>query len=455
MSLAVLLSPKVRRQFRDANERREAAARAPADWAQRQLAGVRRSWADAVADIPYYSSLVASGAAPAEIHTWDDLQRVPPLTREILQRRPADFVRRSGSPSFRTMTAGSTGTPLTMGTSPAERKLMRIVKLAEWQALGYQPESRLFLIWGHAHLLGTGWRGRVNHVKRLMVDAFLGYRRVDAHRLTPALCERYADALLRFRPAGVIGYSAALDLFARYASAFRGRLRALDVRFVLATAEAPPRPDTVARLEDLFDCPVVQEYGGAEFGQVAFKSGPAPFRVYADLNYVECEPPETDAPGGHPVLLTSLYQRYMPLIRYRTGDTLVGPDRQAHGHVVQFSEVGGRVNDVLFLGRADAIHSVSVFHCIRQEASVFNVQMVLRDDGIEICLVSAAPDRSALEARIRGRLAQVHPALEQVRFSYVDDLQTSIAGKRRWFVDHRTSPLRELLGPGAVTGLRS
>ncbi|MGE3489583.1 MAG: hypothetical protein AB7N29_06195 [Vicinamibacterales bacterium] len=440
MSLAVLLSPKVRQQFRDARERRGAAATAPTDWAARHLDGVRRSWADAVSDIPYYSWLVASGAAPSEIRTWDDLRSIPPLTRQIIQRQPADFVRRSGPPASMITTAGSTGTPLRMGSNRAERELMRIVKLAEWQALGYQPGSRLFLIWGHAHLLGTGWAGRLNQVKRRMADAWLGYRRVDAYLLTPELCRAHAEALVGFRPVGVIGYSSALDLFARYTSAFRPRFRALGVRFVLATAEAPPRADTLERIEDLFDCPVVQEYGGAEFGQVAFKNGRSPFRVYSDLNYVECAQPEADAPGAHPALLTSLYPRYLPLVRYRVGDTLVGPERQGHGHVVQFNEVGGRVNDVILLGGGAAIHSVAIFHCIHQEESVYNIQMVLRDEGVEIRLVSSADDRGAMEARIRGRLAQVHSSLADARFTYVEDLLTSRAGKRRWFVDQRTSP---------------
>ena len=64
--------------------------------------------------------------------------------------------------------------------------------------------------------------------------------------------------------------------------------------------------------------------------------------------------------------------------------------------------------------------------------------MVLHDDGIELCLVSSEPDRAAMEARIRARLAQVHPALAGVRFTYLEDLETNRAGKRRWFVDHRT-----------------
>ncbi len=440
MHPSLFLSPSVRRQLRAASSRRSALAQAQAAWSDRQLEAVRRSWADAVSDVPYYVSLVASGDAPAEIRTWDDVRRIPVLTRQLLQDRPSDFLRRSGPPDSFMRTAGSTGTPLRMGLNQAERDLMRVVKLAEWQAFGYAPGSHLFLIWGHAHLLGTGWTGRVNHLKRRVADAFLGYRRVDAYRLNRESCTAYAEALVRFRPLGLIGYSAALDLFARYTTSFRDRFRALGLRFILATAEAPPRPDTVALLEDLFGCPVVQEYGGAEFGQVAFKSGSAPFDVYADLNYVECETPERGGPGEYPVLLTSLYRRYVPLIRYRVGDTLIGPATEPHGHVSRFDAVGGRLNDVILLDDGDAIHSVAVFHCIHQEDSVYNIQMVLRDAGIEIHLVASTADRAAMEARMRARLSQVHPSLAGVRFSYVDDLQTSRAGKRRWFVDERTSP---------------
>lgn len=440
MDLSLLLSPTLRRQWRGAIARRDATAKAPADWAAQHLEGVRRSWADAVADIPYYSSLVAAGEAPSRIGSWDEFRDIPPLTREVLQRRRADFTRRSGPPPALVTTAGSTGTPLKIGVSQDERELMRIVKLGEWQAFGYTPGSRLFLIWGHAHLLGTGWQGRLNHLRRRLADAFLGYRRVDAYLLTPTFCERYAEALLRFHPVGVIGYASALDLFARYATAYRARLRSAGVRFVLATAEAPPRADSVAIIEDLFGCPVVQEYGGAEFGQVAFKAGPAPFRVYSDLNYVECEGPEGEVSAGQPVLLTSLYRRYTPLIRYRVGDTLVGPERQEHGQVVQFSAVGGRVNDVILLAGGAAIHSVAIFHCIHQEDAVYNIQMVLRDQEIEIRLVASEANRTEMEGRIRSRLSQVHPALAKVRFTYAEDLQVSRAGKRRWFVDLRTAP---------------
>jgi phenylacetate-CoA ligase len=433
----LLLSRKLRRDFRAADARSLPAASAR-DWANWQLLAMRQVWADAVADIPHYAQLVAAGRAPREIRTWDDCRAIPVLTRQDIQNQPSAFLRRSGPPEGFSITAGSTGTPLRLGTNQAERDRMRIVKLAAWQEFGYGPSSRLFLIWGHSHLLGTGWKGRFNHARRKLADAVLGYERVDAYRLNRASCVEHAERLLRFRPIGLIGYASALDLFARYTTEFRERFHTLGLRFVLATAEPPPRTDTFPRLEDLFGCPVVQEYGGADFGQVAFKAGATPFEVYSDLNYVECESPDADSLHGHPVLLTTLYPRYVPLIRYRVGDALLVPERLPYGHVLRFDAVAGRLNDVIELGAGDSIHSVSIFHCIHQEAAVQNIQMVLHDDGIDICLISTEGDKAMLEGRLRRRLSQVHPALARVRFQYVEDLQTTRAGKRRWFVDDRT-----------------
>lgn len=435
-----LLARRVRFHFKQAEARRLAVGNETADaCAARQLVALRSVWADAVRDIPYYRNLAQSGRAPRLIESWSDLQDIPVLTRRILQEREREFLRDSGGPQSFMKTAGSTGEPLRIGMNQAERDLMRIVKLAEWQSFGYTPASRLFLIWGHGHLLGTGWRGRINHARRKLTDAFLGYQRVDAYRLDRRSCEAYAEALIKFRPIGLISYGSALDLFARYTAGFRERFRELGLRFVLSTAEAPPRSDSIARLEDLFGSPVVQEYGGAEFGQVAFKRGADPFLVYGDLNYVEGLPPEAGDPGSEPVLVTSLHARYLPLIRYRVGDAISGAHRLSNGHVQSFAAMAGRINDVIEVAPGEFVHSVAVFHCVHQEPAVHGIQMVLSDDGIEIQLVAADGSRSEMEARIRRRLAQVHPALATATFRYVEDLEPTRAGKRRWYVDRRTN----------------
>jgi phenylacetate-CoA ligase len=434
-----LFSPRLRRHFEAAKARRAALGRVSDDeWQRRQLAALQSVWADACRDVPHYGGLVDQGRAPNAIQSWQDVQSIPELTRDMLQDHPERFERRSRRPDNYMRTAGSTGTPLQIGMTQVERDLMRVVKIAAWQDLGYTTGSRVFLIWGHSHLLGTGVRGQVNHLKRAVADRLLGYRRVDAYRLGPAICAEYAEALIAFRPMALISYASALDLFARYTTQYRDRFRALGLRFVLATAEPAPRPDTVSRLEDLFGCPVVEEYGGAEFGQVAFKRGREPFEVYHDLNYLECLPPGPGDAGAEPALVTTLYPRYLPLIRYRVGDALTGIERLPNGHVRRFEGVAGRINDVIRLDDGDSIHSVAIFHCIHQEEQVHSIQVVLTDDGIEASLITTGGDRAAMEERIRARLAQVHPSLARVRFRYVEDLQSTRAGKRRWYIDRRT-----------------
>jgi hypothetical protein len=203
MNAAFLINPGLRKQFDAATARRgEGIAWTRRGWPIDSFAAIGRTWIDAAADVPYYRDLVATGSAPARIESWRDVAAVPVLTRRLLQDRPGEFIRRSGPPASFMTTAGSTGTPLRMGMDQGERDLMRVVKLAAWQAFGYDRSSRLFLIWGHAHLLGTGWKGRVNHLKRRLADAALGYRRVDAYRLTVESCAAHAEALIAFRPIG-------------------------------------------------------------------------------------------------------------------------------------------------------------------------------------------------------------------------------------------------------------
>lgn len=433
----LILSQRQRRHYAEADARRHRPQLDESGLAAWQLDRLRAIWTDAISDVPYYSALVAERRAPEVIRSWDDVASLPVLTRQILQAQPEAFVRRSGPPDGVTKTAGSTGTPIQLGVQQSERDLMRIVKLAAWQEMGYRPDSRLFLLWGHSHLLGDRVSRVINGARRTVADRLLGYRRVDAYRLSPAIAAGYAEQLIAHRPIGFIGYASALDLFGRYTLAYRERFRALGLGFVLATSEPTPRPDTVSLLEDLFGCPVVQEYGGVEFGQVAFTKGASPFQVYGDLNFVEGRTGSNDHAA---VLLTALYPRYTPLIRYHVGDEVVGARRLAHGHVDAFDRVLGRLNDVVHLSGGVAIHSLSIHHCFVDERDVLNVQMTLRDDGIVLKLVAPAVDRASLETRVRARLHLLHADLGRARFEYVEDVATTRAGKRRWFVDERSAP---------------
>ena len=403
------------------------------DLADFQLGRIQEVWKDAVTDVPYYGRLVAEGRAPADIRNWKDFLEIPELSREILQDHKEEFMRRSGPPDLWRMTGGSTGNPIKFGVWNSEDAVIRMLKLVLWHRVGYCPSDRLFLIWGHSHLLGSGWRRYWNHFLRKAKDAALGYKRVDAYALSPALCEDYAHELLQFRPAGLIGYSAALDYFVRSLPEKWKQFRALNLKFVMPCAEPAPKEDSFELLEKVFGCQVIQEFGGVDFGHVGMKLGDEPFRIFGKYNFLE------SAAEGDDALVTSLYKRYLPLIRYRQGDVLGGVHKLDYGHVASFEKLQGRVNDMVLLSDGTSVHSVAVFHCAHQETSVLNIQMILEDHEIRILLVTRKGYDSDAESRIRHRLAQISPLLGKAKIEAVDDLITTRAGKRRWFVDLRSN----------------
>ena len=431
----------IRRQFAAAEARRQELAAIPEhEWAERQLQALRETWTDASSDIPYYAGLVASGQAPRAINAWSDLHAIPVLRRQFLQERPADFLRRSGPPETFMKTAGSTGLPLRIGMNQAERDRMRVVKLAEWQSLGYTQSSRLFLIWGHAHLLGTGWRGQINHLKRKATDTLLGYRRVDAYRLNRESCEAYAEALIRFRPLGVIGYASALDLFARYTEQYRDRFRALGVALRARDRRSPATARHGFQARGLVR---LHRGGGVRRRRIRPGGVQAGNRTVRGLQRPE--------PPG------------MPAARRRRRRRRTGAGDDAVSQVPALDSLSGwRRADRT---RAPAARPRAAFRRRRRAGSTTSSGSTAvtrftasrsftaftrnsRSIRSRWCSPTTASTcawcRPAATGRrwrsgFAGDSRRCIPRSAGARFQYVEDLQTSRAGKRRWYVDRRTT----------------
>src|SRR5690606_32138355 len=104
-------------------------------------------------------------------------------------------------------TGGTTAEPIRFPVFGSEE---RVAELDHWlgrMALGIDPADRLFLLWGHGHMFGTGLRGAWARARRTIGDRALGYTRWSAYRMSKADFGRALDALLRSGARYVIGYS--------------------------------------------------------------------------------------------------------------------------------------------------------------------------------------------------------------------------------------------------------
>jgi phenylacetate-coenzyme A ligase PaaK-like adenylate-forming protein len=406
----------------------------PAGRERAQLELLNAAWVRSVERVPYFRDLRARGDLPTSFASLSEFcERVPATTRETVQRHADRLTVEGARPELVRMTGGSTSQPLQL---PAWRSELSESALDMWVGRGWYgvgPDARLFLLWGHSHLLGTGWRGRVNAARRALSDRLLGYHRFSAYDLRPETLRRAGDALLDFAPRYVVGYSVALDLLARANQDRAGAFARLGLAAVVGTAEAFPGPDSVARIGEVFGAPVAMEYGAVETGVVAHTHPDGGYRVFWRTHFLDAE---RGADGHHVLRVTSLGPRFMPLVRYEIGDEVdLGPAAPEHAiGLARFHRVVGRCNDYVPLAGGARIHSEAFSHAVRPCAEVRAFQVCHGTRGIRIRYTADAALCGERAAEIRDRLRRIHADLADVEFVRVPELPQTVAGKTRMVV---------------------
>jgi len=398
-----------------------------------QLASLNHEWARIAATTEHWGARIRGGGLPAQFASLEEFaSKVPVTTRQAVQEHGAAMTSRSRPPDMVRMTGGSTASPIQLPAWKSEQLSTRSDMWCGRSWYGVDPGSRLFLLWGHSHLLGTGAAGWVRARRMELSDRLLGYRRFSAYDLQPAKMRRAVDALLAFQPDYVIGYSVALDLLARANADRADAVRALKVRVVVGTSEGFPAADSTAVLGSLFGCPIAMEYGSVETGVIAHTHPDGGYRVFWRSHLLE-------AVGQGParrLLLTSLYPRAFPLVRYEIGDEIETEpvSDEPFAGLAGFRRVVGRCNDYVVLNDGFTVHSEVFSHAVRPCNAVRGFQVRQDGDDIRIHYTSEAELPPEQGQGIRVRLSRVHPSLGAIRLERVASLSQTVAGKTRMIV---------------------
>jgi phenylacetate-coenzyme A ligase PaaK-like adenylate-forming protein len=374
---------------------------------------------------------------PTSFENWDHFDRIVPIMDKNTLRSVLNCVSLSSSQAKSFVwrsTGGSTGEPFRFPTYSEE---IRSAALDIWLGrarLGIDPDDPLFLLWGHAHLMGSGFKGLVNQVKRHLSDALLGYTRVSAYNLSEADLATAYRRLLSACPSYVVGYSSALDRFARFNAKYSEEIAALNLKAVVATAESFPAVDSRSRISAVFGAPVFMEYGSIETGPLAYERTDNSFDVFHVRHRLSCR--GGTGPNSNEILVTSLGVRAMPLMRYALGDlAVVSSENLVDGSILKLHRVIGRCNDIVLLPNGSTIHSEAFTHCVRDLTGIEIFQIVAPNGKWPwLRYVAQADLPKNTTDEIRRRLAVISPELVQMRLERVDDLPLSIAGKHQMVV---------------------
>lgn len=295
------------------------------------------AWAGAA--VPYYRDLFAKLAFdPAKLKRDPDrLGELPYLTKDILRAEGFRLLsdRHGDRPKHCSRTGGSTG--------PAA-DIYFDQEAADW-ASAVTRHARAAIGKPHAFSelhLASRFPERFPLRDRLKesVKCFAMNRyNVFIGDFEPASLDRLWRRIRQIRPYLLHGHPSTISHLARHLDG-QGRLeRAFEV-FESSGELLDPRQRE--RIKRVFGCHVIDRYGLAEFGVVAYQMREeyGSLRLYDSIVW-----PETSTAGE--LVLTGLKNRLMPLIRYRTGD-LATLSQNDEG--LALSRLVGRVHDLVSIG---------------------------------------------------------------------------------------------------------
>jgi phenylacetate-coenzyme A ligase PaaK-like adenylate-forming protein len=305
-------------------------------------------------------------------------------------------------------TSGSTGR---RGVFPFDRNewtwiLASYARAYEWGGVvpGIAKRSRM------AVASTTGAWHQSAQVGASVASWFVPTLRLDA----TSPIESLVRELNAWRPETLVGYPSVLHLLA--GEQIDGRLR-IAPRAVFSAAEVLTA-GMRRRMADAWGVEPFDIYGATEAAAIASECGEHRMHLFEDLVITESvDESGRPAPAGEPgekTLVTVLFGRTLPLIRYEMSDRIVLSDETCPcgrvGRVVESIE--GRSEEELLLpgseGRTIRIHP-NTFHDVLDHARVDGWQVVQSRDSIVVSVVdptgsiALGPLAGQLERALEGR----------------------------------------------------
>ncbi len=276
----------------------------------------------AAKNVPYYRDKTG-GVKGAELSSYPVLDKAD-VWENFGRMNSSEFPRENATLIY---TSGSTG----RRAKVLFDKTDRVSRLAlQWygECMPGSPDGReIPLFSGAAYIWGASdlRKGFAASVRNRTRDYLIGQRIFPSYSLTPEKVAIYHALMASKRPRIIVGYVSQLRMFAEIAGELG--LAKLSADKIVPTAE---QLDAVSEraITDFFDAPIRQRYGSRDAGPIAQQCEFGNWHIFSMRVYPEVLRDDgtiSDSGEGR-LLLTTLDNRVMPLIRYDIEDrvTLAG-----------------------------------------------------------------------------------------------------------------------------------
>lgn len=304
----------------------------------------------AATKVPYYRDYWTQQRRHGNHASWEVLENWPILKKEVLRENPLAFIAEDCNVRrmFCDSTSGTSGTPLSI--------YIKRATLREFFAL-FEARTRRWqgIILRERWAILGGQRVVPFHQKNppfWVFNAGLNQLYLSTYHISPKNAKWYIEALQRYAPTHMIVYPS---------SAFNLALA------VLEKALTPPKMKVIFSnaevlldrhkeiISEAFQCPVQNIYGMVEMAAAASECEKGAMHIWPEVGITEVLEDKQDIPIKHGevgrLILTSLLNVDMPLIRYEVGDrgSLDFSEVKCNcgKNLPLLSKIEGRLNDMI------------------------------------------------------------------------------------------------------------
>lgn len=377
------------------------------------------------AHIPFWQDRFQKAHIDLATFTSTDLPKLPVISKEDFWGKPLEQYTDAHllPTSYYEDTSGSTGQPF------------RFYHDKRYEALSPAVQER------HYRSVGLGKRYPVIFLRSVERRAFARSNFAFFFiRNTNTMTERLADLrqLLSGYPKGVILHGMS-SWFVRLAELCQETGTVLPIRGLLGIGEDLPQRDKEL-IKKVFNVEVRLGYGMSEMGNLAFSCEFHRRHLSEDWIYPEITdeygaplPPGTEGR----VVLTSFFNRTMPLIRYNTGDLgVISEEYCPCGRTPRTISINGRQAHVLRLPNNKRISIVEFCALLDSFESALKKYQIVWHGGYTFTLRVIVGDTfGENRVKIENRLAEFIDPQVNLTWEKVDSIPPAPSGKARYFVN--------------------
>ena len=360
-------------------------------------------------------------------------EQLPIVNKSIIRDGGDLFLAESmrGKSLHEETTSGSTGAPFTILQNAEKRLRASADSLFFSDFAGFHLGTRLYYIrvWNRLN--------RKSRLQSLMQNVVMqASDNLSDDALENFICRLEKDT----HEKSILAYASSITALYQYMHR-KGRKTSAKVQCFITMSES--FPDNVRQgIKEIFGCPVVSRYSNQECGLMSQQCHlGTEYHVNTSSFYVEILDLDKDVPVEDGTLgrivVTDLYNRAMPMLRYDTGDLGVMSHECECGLCGKvLKKVEGRRIDFITATNGDLLSPVTIINAMWEYSDLLQWQFIQHEINVYEMKLNCASNKYIREEEMLKDIKSYVGEDAIVQVTYVDEIPLLASGKRKSIVNN-------------------